>query len=313
MKPRVAVIDVGSNSIKALVAAKGPGMFGLEVLFEHTLEVRISQGIGGHPPRLHPDRIEAGVEAVRDLWKECTELGPLAAMRIVATSAVRSAANGNDFTDAVTRITGIQPQVLSGAEEADAIAMGVRTDPGIEDHLTDFTVFDLGGGSLEIIRFEKHEVTARTSLPLGSVRMTEEFFPDPTKAIPRKQQEALADFLRKEILKSGIPVKEPLVGCSGGLAALRGIVRHRHKDLPTDKGAYLSRGRIEELAEIIASTDLADRIALPGMPARRADIFPSAMITFGVLLDIAKAEGIFHSLHNLRYGLSLRLLQDTIA
>jgi exopolyphosphatase/guanosine-5'-triphosphate,3'-diphosphate pyrophosphatase len=309
MKPRVAVIDVGSNSIKALVAESGAGPFDLHPLFERTLEVRISQGIGGEPPMLHIDRIEAGVEAVRDLWKACTQHGPLKAFTIVATSAVRSAGNGHLFTDAVTSITGLTPRVLSGAEEADGIAMGVRTDPEIEDNLNDFTVFDLGGGSLELIRFEHHGVTDRTSLPLGAVRLTEQFIRNPENPIPVPEQEALRRHVRTQIEATGIPITPPLVGCSGGLAALRRIIAARMGVGVDEAPAYMSWELIKSISHEIRSMDIIRRIAIPGMPERRADIFPAAMLVFEELLELGSAEGILHSTHNLRYGLALRLLQ----
>ena len=211
MNPRVAVIDVGSNSIKALVARKADGAFGIERVFEETLEVRISQGIGGEPPMLRADRIEAGLEAVGKLWKDCQHHGPLADLQIVATSAVRSAANGHVFMEAVRALTGMSPVILTGAEEADGIANGVRTDPAIETRLDDFTVFDLGGGSLELIRFEHHGVTDRTSLPLGSVRLTEQFLSNPAGPIPAIEAEALSEHVRRHIIAADVPIKAPIV------------------------------------------------------------------------------------------------------
>lgn len=308
MRPRVAVIDIGSNSIKSLVAERAGGPFGLRALHEKTLEVRISRGIGGSPPMLQADRIEAGVESVRELWNDCQQHGPLSGLRIVATSAVRSAANGHLLTSAVASITGETPQILTGAEEADAIALGVRTDPAVEDHLTDFTVFDLGGGSLEIIRFEHHGVSDRNSLPLGAVRLTEQFLSDPTRPIPAHQLAALTGHVRSSIVASGTPVRAPLVGCSGGLAALRTVALIRYPEQAANP-AFLPRKIVESLARDLASMDLAGRIAMPGLPARRADIFPAAMAVFMVLLDLAEADGILHSLHNLRFGLALTMLR----
>jgi exopolyphosphatase/guanosine-5'-triphosphate,3'-diphosphate pyrophosphatase len=312
VKPRVAVIDIGSNSIKSLVAVRDVGPFGVRTVHEKTLEVRISQGIGGNPPMLQAARIEAGVEAVRELWRDCQAAGPLAAHQIVATSAVRSAGNGHLFTEGVRAITGISPQVLSGAEEADAIALGVRTDPLIEDHLNDFTVFDLGGGSLELIRFEHHGVTDRTSLPLGAVRMTEQFFSDPSRPIPDREQATLARIIQESIQASGVNVVAPLVGCSGGLAALRHIVAAR-ADSGSNRPGTFSRALVEALSVELSTMNLAERMAVEGMPARRADIFPAAMIVFRVLLELAGADSIQHSLHNLRYGLALTLLRGVDA
>lgn len=311
MKKRAAVIDIGSNSIKALVVERGAGPFALEVLYEETLEVRISHGIGGDQPRLRPDRMEAGIEAVRKLWENCQEHEPLAGMRIVATSAVRSAENGPEFTAALESVTGIRPEVLTGNEEADAIAIGVRTDPGLGANFTDFTVFDLGGGSLELIRFEAGKVTACASLPLGSVRLTEQFLEDPEQALSEEQETAVADHLRKVINASGIPVKAPLIGCGGGIAAVRRMLAAKTGRTMPRHAVFLERSFLDALETEAAGDDLQARLAIPGMPPERADIFPAAFITFMVLIELAGAGGIHQSLHNLRYGLAFRMLEPT--
>ena len=308
MNPRVAVIDVGSNSIKALVARKADGAFGIERVFEETLEVRISQGIGGEPPMLRADRIEAGLEAVGKLWKDCQHHGPLADLQIVATSAVRSAANGHVFMEAVLALTGMSPVILTGAEEADGIANGVRTDPAIETRLDDFTVFDLGGGSLELIRFEHHGVTDRTSLPLGSVRLTEQFLSNPAGPIPAIEAEALSEHVRRHIIAADVPIKAPIVGCSGGLAALRRIVGNGDAD--PDGTSRFNRDFMDRMTRTVLAQDLAQRIRLSGLPPHRADIFPAALLTFQVIMDLGHADAIIHSFHNLRYGLAWALLQE---
>jgi exopolyphosphatase/guanosine-5'-triphosphate,3'-diphosphate pyrophosphatase len=306
----VAVIDIGSNSIKALVAQANSGEFGLERIFEESLEVRISHGIGMDPPLLQPERIEAGIEAVEKLWRDCQQNGPLQDFLIVATSAVRTAANGHVFMEAVNAVTGADPITLTGAEEADGIANGVRTDPGIETTLDDFTVFDLGGGSLELIRFEHHGVTDRTSLPLGSVRLTEQFISDPSRPVPEGESRALASHVREHVTATGMVLKAPLVGCSGGLAVLSEVLGER-EDIHLRNGRpVFTAGLIDKLAKTVLGEDLTQRIKDSGLPPRRADIFPAALLTFQVLLEMSGAGEIIHSFHNLRYGMAWRLLNN---
>jgi len=308
VKPRVAVIDIGSNSIKALVAESDGSRFGLIPLYEETFEVRISQGIAGNPPMLKGDRIEAGTEAVSTLWKECCTYGPLSGLKIVATSAVRSASNGDVFMDAVETATHCKPSILSGIEEADAIAMGVRTDPAVGGGLEEFTVFDLGGGSLELIRFKEGRVVARTSLPLGSVRLTERFFGNPSLPIPSDEVIALSGHIHDLIEAADIQLGPPVVGCSGGLAALRHVMAERKKVPFETCHPVFKRPMINELAGKVLSQDLASRIDVSRIPAGRADIFPAALITFQMILELAGADELLHSLHNLRYGLAWLLL-----
>ncbi len=313
MRRRVGVIDVGSNSIKALVAEEGAHRDHLTVIFEKTLEVRISQGIGGVPPLLQPERIEAGLEAVVTLWKDCLGEGPLEGFRIVATSAVRSCANGGLFVEGVASRTGMRPDTLSGEEEAEAIAMGVLTDPGIRLGTTPFTVFDLGGGSLEIIRFENLKVTARSSLPLGAVRLTEAFIRNPALPLPPAEQEALEAHIRLLLARDGIFVAAPLVGCGGGLAAVRSIVAERGGVLLSGESVALGRTEIISLEQEIAALSLSERLRIPGMPPGRADISPVALMIFRILLELAGADRVQHSFYNLRFGIARRLLEDPTA
>ncbi len=310
MRARVGIIDIGSNSIKALVAERGPGRFGLEIVHEHTLEVRISKGISRENPSLAEDRIQAGIRAVEELWRECVGLGAGDNIRIVATSAVRSAGNGVRFMEGIAEATGCMAEILSGEEEAEGIALGVRTDPAIGDIYDNFTVFDLGGGSLELIRFERGEVRFRTSLPLGSVRLTERFFSQPELPLPAEEQEALAGHVRASIEAGAVDPRPPLIGCSGGLAALRHCLAEAGVEDDTDTAMVFKRSTIEGLKERVNSQPIAERISRSLIPAARADIFPAALLTFSVVMELAGAVELIHSFHNLRYGLAWSLLRS---
>jgi len=307
LKKRVAVIDVGSNSIKALVAEAASPLPLLKVCFERTLEVRISKGIAGNPPRLSEAGISAGCAAVDLLARACREHGPLMATRLVATSAVRSAVNGHLFPEAVRKATGLEVSILTGGEEADAIGAGVLTDPRIGNSMTDFSVFDLGGGSLELIRFGSNGVLQRTSLPLGAVRLTEALVGDPARPLPPEIRNRISAHVRDAVGESGVHPGQPLVGCSGGLAALRGILEaDGRRDA---ENGLLKRASIARVMENICRLTIAERKRVPGMPPERADIFPAALVTILTLMDMAAADSLLHSYHNLRYGLALRLLE----
>jgi exopolyphosphatase/guanosine-5'-triphosphate,3'-diphosphate pyrophosphatase len=306
----VAVIDIGSNSIKALVAKNGATENTIVPLFEETKEVRISAGISGNPPTLGEESIEAGVRAVTSLWKSCQSHGPLAATRIVATAAVRAATNGHAFAKGVEDATGLQPDTLSGEEEADGIAHGVLTDPAIDHSQDAFSVIDLGGGSMELIHFEKGEVTDRRSLPLGSVHISEQFFSDRCEPIPEIEQNALKAHVREQVEQAGVPMISPIIGCSGGLTVLRAMRASEKGSSIEDASPVFTRSYLEAFGNRVISSDHQYRIDELGLPASRADIFPAAFLTFQALLDLSQADCIIHSLHNLRYGLAWRLLQD---
>ncbi|MGB0257242.1 MAG: Ppx/GppA phosphatase family protein, partial [Coraliomargarita sp.] len=139
----VAVIDVGSNSIKLLVAKAGNSSDSIETVFAETIETRISAGISRELPSLTEEAMDAGLKTIQDLVHLAHDYQP-SAIRIVATSAVRDAINGMDFIESVTQTTGIPMQVLSGTEEATLIGKGLACDPQIAG-VHRFLQMDLGG------------------------------------------------------------------------------------------------------------------------------------------------------------------------
>ena len=300
MSGRVAVIDIGSNSIKSLVAERSFADGGLKILHQGYREVRISSGISGVPPMLKESSMEAGKAAVAELWEEFRAWRPISACRIVATSAVRSASNGSGFAARVASATGQVLQILSGEEEADGIARGVMTDPALAGRAEAINVFDLGGGSMELIRFEQGRVVARCSLPLGSVRLTEKFVPDPALPIPAASRAALQAHIRDQLAGCGVPLGANLVGCGGGINALFAMLRG-------DAKGPVTLEDLECCMEEMATANLAQRIAA-GVPAGRADIFPTALITVSALVRAAGAHHVLRSRHNLRYGIASSLL-----
>ena len=306
MSKRVAVIDIGSNSIKSLVA-EGDAR-SLVPVHEETREVRLSRGISGTPPRIGEPAFSEGVQAVAGLWKHCLGTGTIEAATIAATAAVRAAVNGQEFMQSIRKSTGVVPIVLTGEQEAEAIARGVLTDPHVRSSFDAFTLIDLGGGSLELIHYAKGSVQARASLPMGAVRLTEQFIANPAKPIPMDERVRLAHYIREELAQCGVPILPCLVGCSGGLTVLRGRRAGKAGKALAESDPVFTRDYLHELGQEVLSSDLESRIGQLNLPPHRADIFPAAFILFEVLLDVAGTDRIIHSLHNLRFGLAADLL-----
>ena len=175
-----AVIDVGSNTIKLLVARGAPA--GIGRIHARTLEARLGAGLGRERPRLAPDSLARGIDAVRTLAAEA-RLHGADVTAVVATSAVRDAENGREFAAAVTGATGLPLRILSGTDEARLIGRGLRCDPALTA-ADDLALFDLGGGSLEALEFRGAAVRCALSLPLGCVRLTERFVANPALPLP---------------------------------------------------------------------------------------------------------------------------------
>jgi len=156
--PSVAVIDIGSNSIKILVAQRTSEGY-LTSLFYKTLDARISAGISRAEPRLSDQGMERGLAAIKELLADAATFTPVKTI-LVATSAVRDAANGAAFRQSVFDQTGYGVRILSGDEEANLIGRGLTCDPALKG-LRDFYLFDLGGAAWNVCRFKNEPSSKR--------------------------------------------------------------------------------------------------------------------------------------------------------
>ncbi len=306
----VAVIDIGSNSIKVLVATRDASGT-VRCLKSRTIDARISAGISKAEPQLSEEGMTRGLAAIQELLADTAPFSP-SRTTLVATSAVRDAANGGDFRARVKTATGHDIRVLTGDEEANLIGRGLTLDPALVA-LRDFYVFDLGGGSLECLRFRDRLITQSASLQLGCVRLTERFIKDPAAPLQAGECNALARHVRDELKRSSFrfPVVAPAAVFAGGsMSTVRAIKGARHglslEDTPAIIGTDTLGGLLDEMAQMT----LEQRKAVPGLPAARADVFPAALVTIITVADYAHIERFHHSLHNLRWGLAAETLES---
>lgn len=309
MEQKVAVIDIGSNTIKLLVAARAADGAGIETLRRRTLEARMGRGISASNPFFPPEVIERGARAVAELVREARELNP-ATMRIVATSAARDAQNRDDFSAAVREKTGLPLEILSGEREAQLIGAAIQADPAIDAR--NYYVFDLGGGSLECLRFRDRKLEQEASLPLGCVRLAEKLLPDPHAPLSPDQENEIQANVTAGVVESGFTFSLPddaiAVGTGGTLTSSLEILAAERGQKLREIALYLSRRDLRHLLNRIGALPLEDRLKIAGVSPGRADVFPTALATFLAILDLTKRDGIHHSLLNLRYGLASELL-----
>jgi exopolyphosphatase/guanosine-5'-triphosphate,3'-diphosphate pyrophosphatase len=304
----VAVLDVGSNTIKILVAA-ADGNGRINPLLSRTIDARISAGISQANPSLTDAGMDAALAAIQHLLAEAAPFGPVR-VDLVATSAVRDAANGAAFAARVARETGVEMRILSGAEEANGIGAGLTCDPALAD-LANFYVFDLGGGSLECLAFENRAVRQEISLPLGCVRLTEKYVTDPAEPVRLVTCKRIMGHSRSTLAESGFrfDLTDAAAIATGGTASTaRAIYGVREGRTGGETSSLLTVHQLREQLEQVAVLPLAERRKVPGLPPERADVYPAALAT---LIAVAEAGGFVsyrHSYYNLRYGLAARML-----
>jgi len=329
-----AVIDIGSNSIKTLVAKRADcsavpttsAVGAVKALFTRSIEARISAGADWIEGRsqLAPEAMSTALGAIETLLADCARYTP-AKIALVGTSALRDAANGADFIELVRVKTGHTIRILSGGEEASAIGRGLLCDPALQStqtHAQTTYAFDLGGGSLECLILHGDQVTSAQSLPLGSVRLMRCFVKNPEAPLAADERKAIRAHVTEQFAHAGFALNcappntaaQPTVIGTGGLwfnvrQMLAAIESSGAKLAPS----FLPRAKIEFVLETAARLPLAERRKLPGISPGRADILPTALTTMLTVLDLGRFGGLQHSAYNLRYGIVAELLANGAA
>lgn len=307
--PSVAVIDIGSNSIKALVADRAPDG-SIRPLATKTLDARISAGISRATPRLSEEGIARGLEAIRELLAFAAPHSPQRTI-LVATSAVRDAHNGADFRERVRAATGHEIRILTGDEEANLIGRGLTCDPALAD-LRDFYVFDLGGGSLECLAFRDRRIEQAASLQLGCVRLTEQFIPDRASPVPHEALVTIARHTKETLTHSSfhfsLPRHAAVVGTGGTITTARAIFAAQAGRTLERIDPTIAIGQFRTLLAELASLPLSQRQQIDGLPPARADVYPTALATLIALAEAGGFSSYRHSLYNLRFGLAAETL-----
>ena len=288
-----AAIDIGTNSTKTTLADLSGG---IRILDEASEVTRLGKGVD-ESGRLRPEAMEKTLAAVVRFAELARERG---AERIVVigTSALRDAANGAEFTDAVRDGTGLTVEIISGDREAELAYLAVRSDEtlGVAADAS-LVVFDVGGGSTEVTLGRGMDVEAHRSLDIGAVRITERLLHSdpPTK---RELDEAV-DLARSAAAEAPSPVGATrCVGIGGTLvniAAIRGGGADPH-------GRVLSRRDVDDICGRLASLTVDQRRNVPGLEPARADVIVGGIVIVAAIMERIGVLEVGVSTRGLRFG-----------
>jgi exopolyphosphatase/guanosine-5'-triphosphate,3'-diphosphate pyrophosphatase len=299
-----AVVDIGTNTVLLLVArvdASGR----IETLLDQQRVPRLGQGVDASR-KLSDDAMDR-VLAVLDEY--ALLIAPFHPERVVlfGTSAVRDAANREEFSRRVERRTGHRLEVLSGADEARWTFRGGVSGADGEGR---FTVIDIGGGSTEISVGDRTGISHHLSLDAGSVRLTERFFrSDPPS---EADLEYAISYVEDQIAKAvRFPVSgTTLVGVAGTATTLAALDQEMMDfDVGRIAGYRLRVGRVESMFRDLSRRDSKSILALSNMMRGRNDIITAgALILREMMSHLGFAECVV-SERGVRYGIALRELQ----
>ena len=295
---RVAIIDLGSNTSKLILMEYEPGKSYRQV-DELRQVVRLAEGMA-HASVLRADAMERGLKALATFKAYCDAAG-VTDIRATATSAVRSAENGETFLSLIKERTGLTPEIISGEAEATYEAVAVANSLNLEDAY----VFDIGGGSAELSLLKNRKLKSGSSVQLGALLMTETFFEhDPpkskeVKALKKYTRELLTDLEAEE----GFAAELPLVGVGGTVRNLAKIHK-KQRDYPLDllNSYRLPGDDLEDIVEDLLTSSVADKQTLSGLKSDRADIIAAGGLVAAELLSYAGADAYIVGSQGLREG-----------
>jgi len=298
----LATIDIGTNTTLLLVARTTPAV---EVLAERAEITRLGRGIGKDGGGLGAEGIARTLAVLRDYAEVARR--HQARIAAIGTEALRRAPNAAAFLDPAAEILGAPVEVIDGDREA---ALTYRAVAASFPALASMAVVDIGGGSTEIVLADGNEPRFHTSIPIGSVKLTERHVhADPPS--PREVA-AIAQAVDEALGKVPFPQRViPLVGVAGTVTSLAAMAQGLESYDPARVHGYrLSRAALSQQLDRLRAAPQAERERMHGLDPRRADVILAGAVILERIAHHARAPEIVVSDRGIRWGLLYELLAD---
>lgn len=297
---RIAVIDLGTNTFHLLIAEIKQNNF--EVIYKTNVPVKLGEG-KINENLIIPAAFERGLACLTDFGKTMAAY-QVDEVRATATSAVRSAQNGQDFVQAVKEKTGITIEIISGDDEAELIYQGVKLSGAIQNLSL---IMDIGGGSVEFILCDTEKLIWKKSYNVGAARLAQQFFnsdpisDDDRNAILYHIQSGLADLF--EICERYQP--QTLIGSAGAFETFAELIinkKNQQVDISKAKTYVFNFDDYIEIAIRLLNLNHSERAALPGMIPLRVDMIVMAALITNYVLGRTKINQLTLSTYDLKMG-----------
>lgn len=294
---RIAIIDIGSNSARLVISHIHKNGSYLMV-YNQKETLRLSQKVN-IDNLLTEEAFSSTLDTMKSFMQMC-RLYNVDKIIAVATAAIRNASNGKELIDLVAAETGIQLHIISDATEAYISFLGVVNTLEVKDGI----IFDLGGGSTELILFHDRQIKERVSIPFGAVNATN-MFNTQDQLTPQAYME-LSFFLNAQLEKyPWLKNSElPLIGVGGTIRTIAKIIQ-REKSYPSTR-LHNYRFPVQEFRNLfdkLRSTTLVDRKKISGLSSQRNDIILAGSSIISCLLNTTGATQLITSGCGLREGL----------
>jgi exopolyphosphatase/guanosine-5'-triphosphate,3'-diphosphate pyrophosphatase len=310
---RLAVMDLGTNSIRLLVGRYAPGDGTLTDLSRDMVITRLGQGVD-RTGRIAPDALNRTVAVMQRFARRARAL-KAERVRLSATSAVRDAANRDELASAVSRWTGEPMEILSGEDEARTTFLGATR--GLEATAVDapppYLVIDIGGGSTEFVVGSEGEPVQAVSIDIGSVRLTERF----VRTDPPSYDELTAvdgEIARAlQHVEERVPIQaaRTLVAVAGTSTTVQAIALNLPEYDPDRlHRTWLGREDAEHVLRLLADMTTEERRQIPSMAPGREDVIPAGAAILAAAMRRWGFERALVSETDILDGLAFRLAEE---
>jgi exopolyphosphatase/guanosine-5'-triphosphate,3'-diphosphate pyrophosphatase len=299
---RVASIDIGTNTILLLIAEVDQGR--INPLFEMETVVRLGENLQ-KTGVISSQAMDRGLQTLTQCLKQC-QVWEVQKLFAVGTSALREAKNSKVFLRLAKEKLNLSIEVISGEEEAQLSFLAVAKD--LREQEKSILVVDVGGGSTEFILGRGDQISRWISLPLGSVRFTEEFLhSDP---VQEEEWQKMEQEIRKLLIN--IPhSKEPLsIVAVGGTATTLASVEQGLEDFIAERIHHfvLEKEALKNQLLLYRTKTIEERKKISGLPMARADVILAGAAILYLTMEEVKCPSVLISCHGVRYGLIYKRL-----
>ncbi len=299
---KVASVDIGTNTILLLIAQVEGGR--IHPLHEIEIVARLGEGLQKNGIILQ-EAMDRAIQTLAQYLKRSREMG-VQEIFAAGTSALREARNSEDFLKLAKEKLDLSIEVISGEEEAQLSFLAVAKD--LQEKEKPILVVDIGGGSTEFILGKGDQIDQWISLPIGSVRFTEEFL----RSDPVQEEEwgKMERKIRELLINVPHPQETASMVAVGGTATTLASVEQGLEDFIAEKIHHFVLGReaLKNQLLLYRSKTIKERKKIPGLPPARADV----ILAGGAILYLAMEElhcpAVLISCHGVRYGLLYKKL-----
>ena len=305
--PRLAAVDIGTNSIRLVVAeVQSDGSY--RVLDQDREMTRLGRGLYDRG-RIGDEPMEQSLQTLGRM-KAIAEGFNARELRAIATSAVREAANGRDFVREAWRRCGVRVEVVPPEEEARLAFRSVSRHYDLSDRLT--AIVDIGGGSAEVILAAGGVIDQVVSLPLGAVRLTERYCKsDPLRSKHWKALRRGIDATIKEMMGKPPFAAEVMIGSGGTFTNLAEMAQlERDGKVAHARDHAISRAEVVRLLDRLRETPLEVRRQIPGLNPQRADIIIAGVAAVARLMRRLGTQRVLVNDRGIRDGVLLSMIDD---